>query len=304
MSSSPFFHGSRRPFRPPLLSRNHTLLAGHPMHVRPGEVSKHHGALPMKTIVAKTAEEHLPAALTALRTARCVAALTGAGISVASGIPDFRSAGGLWTVFSPEEYATIEVFYRNPAKAWELYRALGRELLGKKPNPAHLALVDLERQGRLHGIVTQNIDNLHQLAGSTRVLEIHGEHQHLQCLHCSTLVPVEERYFQETEIPRCPVCAFPLKPNVVLFGEDVRQLDEIHEFIAACDLLLVIGTSAQVYPAAALPSMVRRNGGKLFEFNREPSLPGEAYGTGADFFFQGDAGTTLPRLASALRQVG
>lgn len=130
----------------------------------------------------------------------------------------------------------------------KLYRALGQVLRDKRPNPAHEALVDLERLGRLHGIVTQNVDNLHQLAGSTRVFEIHGEHLHLQCLRCSDLIPLEARHLGETEIPRCPACAFPLKPNVVLFGEDARQLDEIHEFIEACDLLLVIGTRPKSIP--------------------------------------------------------
>ncbi|MBP7517356.1 MAG: RNA polymerase subunit sigma, partial [Desulfobulbus sp.] len=126
--------------------------------------------------------EALAAAAARLRSARKAVALTGAGVSVASGIPDFRSAGGLWTVFSPDEYATLEVFHRDPAKAWELYRALGRTLLGRSPNPAHHALAEMERQGLIQGIITQNVDNLHQQAGSTRVFEIHGDHQHLQCL--------------------------------------------------------------------------------------------------------------------------
>ena len=258
----------------------------------------------MNIITSQGSQAHLAEALVVLRAARCVAALTGAGISVASGIPDFRSPGGLWTVFSPDEYATLDVFCRNPAKAWELYRALGKVLLGKKANAAHHALVELERQGRLHGIVTQNVDHLHQQAGSTRVFEIHGEHQHLQCLRCGALVPLEERHFHQPEMPRCKACAFPLKPNVVLFGENVRQLDEIHEFIAACDLLLVAGTSAQVYPAAALPAMVRGHGGRIFVFNREPILSDGGHDHGADFFFQGDASVTLPLLAAALRQGG
>ena len=256
----------------------------------------------MKLITVRNTERHLDEALTVLCSARCVAALTGAGISVASGIPDFRSPGGLWTVFSPEEYATLDVFYRDPAKAWALYRALGKALLGKKPNAAHHALVDLERLGRLQGIVTQNVDSLHQQAGSTQVFEIHGEHQHLQCLRCGTLVPVADRHFREGAAPRCEVCAFPLKPNVVLFGENVRQLEEIHEFIAACDLLLVIGTSAQVYPAATLPSMVRSNGGRIFAFNREPTLTGAGSSQQEDFLFQGDADVTLPMLVSALER--
>ena len=243
-------------------------------------------------------------AATLLKTATQPAALTGAGISVASGIPDFRSPGGLWSVFSPEDYATLDIFYRQPAKAWELYRALGRVLVNKKPNPAHRALAELEQQGWLNGIVTQNIDNLHQQAGSRRVFEIHGDHQHLQCLQCGHLQPLEPTQYQAAGVPRCPDCGFPLKPNVVLFGEAVRDLEAIHAFIGNCDLLLVIGTSAQVYPAAALPAMVRGHGGRIFEFNREPALnPGEQ-GKGGDkddYFFPGDVGLTLPSLVEACR---
>jgi len=246
----------------------------------------------------------LAEAAAALQGATKAVALTGAGISVGSGIPDFRSPGGLWTLFSPEEYATLEIFYRNPAKAWELYRALGRVLLGKRPNPAHRALAKLEEQGWLSGIVTQNVDGLHQQAGSRRVFEIHGDHQHLHCLQCDHLQTLDPSHYQRTEVPCCPHCGFPLKPNVVLFGESVRDIEAIYEFIVDCDLLLVIGTSAQVYPAAALPSMVRDRGGRIFEFNREQALSSANFGTtarSADFFFQGDVGLTLPLLVKACR---
>ena len=255
----------------------------------------------MKTITPGRQEEHLCEAVAGFHSAARAVALTGAGISVASGIPDFRSPRGLWSVFSPEEYATLEVFYRNPAKAWELYRALGRTLHGKKPNRGHLALAEMERQGHLAGIITQNIDNLHQLAGNSRVLEIHGDHQHLQCLQCGTMEEVGEQHYQREEIPCCRQCAFPLKPNVVLFGEEVRMLDEIHDLLEECDLLLVIGTSAQVYPAAGLPHLVRQRGGKIYEFNREPALSTTGRDVAADYFFQGDAGTTLPMLAAGGR---
>nr|WP_321465410.1 NAD-dependent deacylase [uncultured Desulfobulbus sp.] len=256
----------------------------------------------MKHCIAYHDQEAWGTAATRLRKARKVVALTGAGISVGSGIPDFRSPGGLWTVFSPEEYATIEVFHRNPAKAWQLYRALGKTLIGKKPNPAHIALAHLESMGLLAGIITQNIDNLHQQAGSGLVFEIHGDHQHLQCVHCDTLFPVDEAQYQAKEVPLCSHCSRPLKPNVVLFGESVRELEAIHEFVADCDLLLVIGTSAQVFPAAALPELVGEQGGGLFEFNRESALPEYGSGRGLDqqiWFFPGDVGKTLPRLVKA-----
>jgi NAD-dependent deacetylase len=248
-------------------------------------------------------DENLARAVRTLKNARKAAALTGAGISVGSGIPDFRSPGGLWSVFSPEEYATLDVFYNNPSKAWELYRALGAVLNGKTANAAHEALADLEEQELLSGIITQNVDNLHQKAGSRTVFEIHGDHQHLQCLQCGRLEKAHQELYRSSEVPRCLQCNYPLKPNVVLFGEAVRDLDAIESFIADCDLLLVIGTSAQVFPAAGLPYTVKQKGGVIFEFNQEQALgSGSFSGGGAitDFFFQGDIIRTLPKLSKAL----
>lgn len=241
-----------------------------------------------------------------VRAARAVVALTGAGISVASGIPDFRSPGGLWSVFTPDEYATVEAFRRDPAKAWRLYRALAKTLVDKTPNPAHRALAELEHSGRLRGVVTQNIDGLHQQAGSSRVFEIHGDHQRLQCLQCGGLRPLQPEHLKPAaQPPCCPDCGFPLKPNVVLFGEPVRDLEAIHAFVADCDLLLVIGTSAQVYPAAALPARVDRNGGRVIECNREPILSDSAHNAtlcSRALFLQGDVVRTLPALAAACRE--
>lgn len=252
----------------------------------------------MKTIIPQQNEEYLAEAVSTFTSARNVAALTGAGISVGSGIPDFRSPGGLWTKFSPDEYATLDVFRQDPEKAWGLYRALGKGLVDKKPNKAHHVLADLENLGYLKGIVTQNIDNLHQTAGNRFVFEIHGDHQHLQCIQCGYLEPVEEEHYAMPEVPTCEDCNHPLKPNIVLFGEAVRQLEEINFFIQHCDLLMVIGTSAQIYPAAGLPGIVKANGGTVFEFNMDPVL-----GSGmSDYFFEGDLGVTLPAFGTAVGQ--
>lgn len=266
---------------------------------------KAHRNISVNSITPDIQPTFLAEAAAIMRKATKAAALTGAGISVASGIPDFRSPGGLWTLFSPEEYATLDVFYRNPPKAWKLYRALGKVLLGKQPNPAHRALAELEQLGRLHGIVTQNVDNLHQQAGSRRVFEIHGDHQHVHCLQCGHRQSVEAVHYQTPVVPRCPHCGFPLKPNVVLFGEAVRDIEAIYDFIVDCDLLLVIGTSAQVYPAAGLPAMVRQNGGRILEFNREHALSSSEFGGGAssrpeNLFVQGDVTRTLPLLVKEL----
>ncbi|MEN8189358.1 MAG: NAD-dependent deacylase [Thermodesulfobacteriota bacterium] len=235
--------------------------------------------------------------------ARCPVALTGAGISVACGIPDFRSPGGLWEEFAPSEYATISVFRKDPAKAWQLYRAMGKILVDKQPSEAHLALGRLEEHGLLSGVVTQNVDNLHQLGGSSRVFEIHGDHQHLQCLRCGRLEAVSEDHFSSGEVPECEQCACPLKPNVVLFGEDVRHLAEIQALIEQCDLLMVIGTSAQVYPAASLPQIVKDRGGVIYEFNQEQtplSMVSASRVVLTDYFLDGDVEVTLPLFVRQL----
>jgi len=240
---------------------------------------------------------------------RHAVALTGAGISVESGIPDFRSPGGLWSVFQPDEYATLDVFIRDPAKAWDLYRALGRTLEGKQPNPAHLTLARFERAGRLARVVTQNVDGLHQAAGCENVLEVHGDHQHLQCIKCGWIGPMIAELLYGDEVPACPNCTFPLKPNVVLFGEDVRGMDRAMDSMRQCDFLLVIGTSAQVYPAAGLPTLVQSSGGIICEFNlEETALTSGLSGglltlfdggaaTRSDFLFKGSAGEMLTLFA-------
>ena len=242
---------------------------------------------------------YLAEAAALLKNSAKTVALTGAGISVGSGIPDFRSAGGLWSVFSPDEYATLDVFLSNPQKAWKLYRALGNTLRGKQHNPAHRVLAEMETAGLLSGIVTQNIDNLHQHAGNDVVLEIHGDHQHLQCLQCGHLEVVQDLHYEDGDVPRCPVCSSYLKPNIVLFGEAVRKLEEIEQLIAGCEVLLVIGTSAQVYPAAGIPTAVKQRGGTVFEFNREQALGRGGFSGNSeitDWFFEGDVVETLPML--------
>jgi NAD-dependent deacetylase len=251
----------------------------------------------MKTIIPHKKIEHLAEAAEKFKAASCAAALSGAGISVGSGIADFRSPGGVWTIFSPEEYATLDVFLSKPEKAWKLYREMGKELLGKKPNGAHHVLADFEKNGFLKGLVTQNVDNLHQAAGSENVMEIHGDHQHLQCLKCGHVIPVTQDHYSTKSVPECELCKYPLKPNVVLFGEAVRSLDSIEHLLGSCDLLLVIGTSGIAYPAAGLPAMVKQRGGLIYEFNREQALTSSGFpgmSSLCDYFFEGDLASTLP----------
>ncbi len=235
--------------------------------------------------------------------AKKAVALTGAGVSVESGIDDFRSPGGLWSRYPPEEYGSISVFRRNPEKSWKLFRALGRGLLRKKPNHAHLVLADLERKGFLRGVITQNIDNLHQESGSENVLEIHGNHRYLQCLSCGDTSKPPTSLLEGDSLPRCRWCGHILKPDVVLFGEDVRCYEEINDLLHHCDLLMVIGTSAQVYPAAALPEQVKLSGGMIYEFNIVRTTLTNVQGDGSahsDYFFQGGAATMLRHFRKRL----
>ncbi len=250
-------------------------------------------------VISPHHKEHLEEAIEKFCNARHRIALTGAGISVESGIDDFRSPGGLWTKFPPEEYGTISVFHMQPEKAWRLFRVLGKGLLGKIPNLAHQVLAQLEKSKLLSGIVTQNIDNLHQDAGSNIVLEIHGNHRYLQCIGCGDVSLPSENILEDDNLPLCCHCNRVLKPNVVLFGESVRQLEEINDLLHRCDLLMVIGTSAQVYPAAALPEQVKYAGGLIYEFNIEETVltRGENLGgSGSDYFFHGRASTMLDML--------
>ncbi len=226
-----------------------------------------------------------------LKDLKSVVALTGAGISVESGIPDFRSPGGLWDTFDPAVYASIQTFLSDPRRSWKLFRAVDEILRGKRPNPAHYALADLEQAGILEAVITQNIDGLHQEAGTDRVIEVHGNHRFLECLRCGLRVPVDDPPIEPGRVPRCEECGFPLKPSVVLFGEAVRHVDEANEAVLSCEALFVIGTSAQVYPVASLPASVKEKGGLVFEFNlNETCLTGMV----TDCLFRGRAGRSLP----------
>jgi NAD-dependent deacetylase len=231
-----------------------------------------------------------------LREERPVVALTGAGISVESGIPDFRSPDGLWARFDPMEYGTLSCFLNDPEKAWKLYRELAGSIAGKRPNPAHVALARLEQASILSGVVTQNVDGLHQAAGSERVLEIHGEHSRLQCLRCGRLEPLEEAHAAPGPVPECGSCGFPLKPNVVLFEEPVRDLGAIQELVGEARLLLLVGTSAEVVPASLLPGQVLARGGSVLEFNLSPTQLTHAGLGPRGAFVQGSVGTTLPAV--------
>jgi len=198
-----------------------------------------------------------------------VVAFTGAGISVESGIPDFRGAGGLWEKYDPSEYATIEAFHADPQKVWRMLKEIGNLLENSRPNPAHLALSKLEDMGHVRSVITQNIDGLHQEAGSKRVIEFHGAHRKLVCLNCGRIYNRGE-VGMEILPPRCR-CKGVLKPDVVFFGESIpwRAHLEAQQEAKNCDVMLVIGTSAIVSPACDLPVMAKGNGAVIVEVNLE-----------------------------------
>lgn len=198
-----------------------------------------------------------------------IVALTGAGISVPSGVPDFRSPqSGLWQNVDPMEVAHIDAFRRDPISFWAFYRPRFHLLSDKKPNAAHLALVELERQGRLTGVVTQNIDRLHAAAGTERLIEIHGSIATSSCMDCGsryTLEQVEEMFAAGVEVPECASCGAVIRPDVVLFGELLPEqaMAEATALAAEADLMLAIGSSLAVHPAAGLVDITLRAGGEV-----------------------------------------
>jgi len=238
-------------------------------------------------------ERDLDLAVKALRDASYVLALTGAGISTESGIPAFRGSQGLWERYDPEEYAHISSFLRNPKKVWGMLKELYGIMKEAQPNPAHEALALLEEHGLLKGVITQNVDGLHQRAGSKRVIEFHGSGETLICLSCGRVFKTDEVSLEDLP-PTCP-CGGLLKPQIVFFGEPIppQVLDEAFQEADKCDLMLVVGTSAQVYPAAQLPYKVVERGGKIVEVNLEETPLTRELST---IFLKGSASQILPRL--------
>jgi len=204
-----------------------------------------------------------------LRDAGSVVALTGAGISVPSGIPDFRSPGtGLWENVDPMEVAHIDAWRRDPERFWHFYGDRFQSLRDKQPNGAHAALVELERRGVLDAVVTQNIDMLHRKAGTRELIEVHGTIEHSSCLACLAQYPLDEvRARQAADpagVPRCD-CSRPLKPDVVLFGELLPEgaMERAGRLAANADVLLCVGSSLEVWPVAQLPDVTRSSGGEV-----------------------------------------
>ena len=234
-----------------------------------------------------------------LSRARRAIAFTGAGISVESGIPHFRGEGGLWTKFDPYKVAHIDTFRQNPAPYWTY--SLNHRRTDAEPNPAHYALTELERRGQLMAVVTQNTDGLHQRAGSGRVIELHGSSHEVVCLDCERRFPRAEidRLNREHCPPSCPACGGRfLKPTVVLFGEalPMAPLHEAQSLAMAADLVLIVGSSLQVYPAAGIPRLALEHGAELAIVNAEPT----PFDDRATVVIHGKAGEILPQLLSRI----
>ena len=234
-----------------------------------------------------------------LRKAERAVVLTGAGISTPSGIPDFRSEGtGLWSRDEPLEVASLSTFRTAPERFFQWFQPLASRIFNAQPNPAHLALAEFERAGHLRTIITQNIDALHQKAGSQHVIELHGTLQTLSCTNCFKQFesgPFLHPYLETGKIPQCLNCNGILKPDVILFGEQLPQSAwyEAQRAARQCDLMVVAGSSLEVLPVAGLPMQALDRGAHLIIINNTPTY----LNVRADVVILDDVATTIPEIA-------
>ncbi len=234
-----------------------------------------------------------------LRKARRAVVLTGAGISTPSGIPDFRSEGtGLWSRDEPMEVASLSTFRTDPEKFFAWFRPLAAQIFNAQPNPAHKALAGLERAGRIHSLITQNIDALHHKAGSKQVIETHGTMRTLSCTQCFHQVEAQgylKPFVEQGQLPRCPKCGGLLKPDVILFGEQLPQRAwyEAQRDSRQCDLMIVAGSSLEVLPVAGLPMQAIDRGAHLVILNNTPTY----LNVRADLVFTEDVAEIIPVIA-------
>ena len=232
-----------------------------------------------------------------LRSARRIAVLTGAGISAESGVPTFRGPHGLWRQFRAEDLATPEAFARDPKLVWEWYDWRRGIIAGVVPNPGHRTLAEWEARFPEFAVITQNVDGLHAKAGSQNLIELHGNIWKMRCTKEDTVSDDFDSPLKKIP-PFCPSCGALLRPHIVWFGEslDTTMISRAFAASSACEVMLVIGTSSVVYPAAALPIRAGESGAKIIEVNPDPT-PLSSY---ADISIRGKAGDILPRLAECL----
>jgi NAD-dependent deacetylase len=238
-------------------------------------------------------------AIDILKSARSLFVLTGAGISAESGIPTFRGEDGLWKNYSATELATPEAFERDPELVWEWYHWRQTIILKVMPNPAHYTVTELEKRVDKFLLLTQNVDNLHQRAGTKNVLELHGNIFRARCLACGKIISHEIVPNKEVNnLPKCN-CGGLLRPDVIWFGEPIPQDIWQHslEFLSMVEAVLICGTSGVVWPAAAIPDMAKRCGAETIEVNLEPT----PISTIVDVSIQGKAGELLPQIVENLQ---
>jgi NAD-dependent deacetylase len=236
-----------------------------------------------------------------IQSASRVVALSGAGMSVESGIASFRGPGGLWEKYNPEEYGHINTLRYAPEKAWLMLSEMQREILKATPNKGHYALAELEKMGKLRAIITQNVEGLHHVAGNREVIEFHGHLQSVSCMDCGCQVPSSEVCLDSLP-PRCEKCNGPVKPDAVFFGEAIptEPLTRSHQESSTCDLMLVIGTSAMVYPAASMPEIAHDAGAKVVEINTaETPLTGRV----SSYIVKGPSGEILEQVVQQLKSL-
>ena len=232
-------------------------------------------------------------------------ALTGAGISTPSGIPDFRSPkSGLWDGVDPLTVASIYGFRQDPQAFYDWIYPLTQITINAQPNPAHDALAALEDQGRLKGVITQNIDMLHTRAGSHIVHELHGHFREATCIHCFTVYaaePIIKQFLQDHQVPHCPKCGGVIKPNVILFGEQlpIQPLLAAQDLARKADLMLIVGTSLEVAPASDLPMLALRNGAKIVIINLESTHLDNA----ATIVMHANAAEALPEIVQQMEYI-
>ncbi len=238
-----------------------------------------------------------------IRAADRAVVLTGAGVSVPSGIPDFRTPGkGIWEKVNPMEVAHIDAFRRSPDRFWRFYSERFASLVDKLPNPAHAAIAELERRGLVRGVITQNIDRLHRVAGSSNVVEVHGSIDHCVCLECGGRVALDDVLELVSrapgEAPECAACVAPLKPDVVLFGEllPAAAMAEAHALAQEADLMVCVGSSLEVFPVASLPGVTLASGGRVAIVTQGPT----AYDDEAELKLDGDVAEELQAVLAAL----
>lgn len=240
-----------------------------------------------------------------IRDSSATVAFTGAGISTPSGIPDFRShTSGMWEKVNPMEVASLFGFRMNPSAFYNWVYPLAQLTLSAQPNAAHLALARLEAMSHLIAIITQNIDMLHQRAGNSLVYELHGNFREATCTHCFTAypgLPLLEQFLTDKQVPRCPRCGGVIKPNVILFGEQLplQVLRAAQDVARRADVMLIIGSSLEVAPASDIPIIATRCGAKLVIINLEPT----DFDQKADVVIHEDAAVVLPKIMQCLEEM-